>query len=198
MAGLSGLGSWARMLYLYQPDLYRTKQNAQVWQGLAGHQFAALSQLIYAAKVRLRDGKPDLALTILPSALGEQLHAVLLMCSRRYRGFYVRHREPLLFLSWVLDVRSLVALNVHFNRQWESHGGSALRLLLLLLVSLPAFWQAFAIMTTPHVLRWTCFSLPLCATYMLTSNSAMCARILSAEGIEQPLATLHGSLTLAQ
>lgn len=24
MAGLSGLGSWARMLYLYQPDLYRT------------------------------------------------------------------------------------------------------------------------------------------------------------------------------
>lgn len=32
----------------------------------------------------------------------------------------------------------------------------------------------------------------------LTSNSAMCARILSAEGIEQPLATLHGSLTLAQ
>lgn len=33
------------------------------------------------------------------------------MCSRRYRGFYVRHREPLLFLSWVLDVRSLVALS---------------------------------------------------------------------------------------
>lgn len=31
--------------------------------------------------------------------------------------------------------------DVHFNRQWESHGGSALRLLLLLLVSLPAFWQ---------------------------------------------------------
>ncbi len=29
-----------------------------MWQGLAGHQFAALSQLIYAAKVRLRDGKP--------------------------------------------------------------------------------------------------------------------------------------------
>lgn len=144
------------------------------------------------------------------------------------------------------------------NRQWESHGGSALRLLLLLLVSLPAFWQLFAIVSTPHVVRWTCFSLPLCAAYMvrallgtcgnvlhawlcagcalcrmqhcgasritakpsarlpslqavhyitpcrlhtalqLASNSAMCDRVLSAEGIEQPLAVLHGALTLVQ
>lgn len=52
-----------------------------------------------------------MALTILPSALGEQLHVVLLVCSRRWRGFYARHREPLLLISWALDVRSLVALS---------------------------------------------------------------------------------------
>ena len=30
---------------------------------------------------------------------------------------------------------------MHSNRQWEAHSGSALRLLLLVLISLPAFWQ---------------------------------------------------------
>lgn len=53
----------------------------------------------------------DLALTILPSALGEQLHVVLLTSSRRWRAFYARHKEPLLLVSWALDVRSLVALS---------------------------------------------------------------------------------------
>lgn len=32
----------------------------------------------------------------------------------------------------------------------------------------------------------------------LTSNRAMCDRVLSADGIEQPLAALHSALTLVQ
>lgn len=36
---------------------------------------------------------------------------VLLASSQRWRRFYARHREPLLLASWLLDLRSLIALS---------------------------------------------------------------------------------------
>jgi hypothetical protein len=64
MTSLCDLASWAGTFALYQPhDFYRAEQNVRsVRQGVSGHLFAALSQLIYAAKVWLRNANPGEAI----------------------------------------------------------------------------------------------------------------------------------------
>lgn len=80
----------------------------------------------------------------------------------------------------------------------DSHAGSPLLLLLLLLVAGPALNLALYALYGRLVMAWSAAALPLLATLSLGSSGAMCRRLLEVPGMEAPLASLHAALATAQ
>ena len=78
------------------------------------------------------------------------------------------------------------------------HGGSPLRLLLLLLVCNSALWTLIYSLHSRLLVRFSCVGLPALAVLPLWASSRFCQRTLQSPGIHPPLADLYRLLSLAQ
>ena len=78
------------------------------------------------------------------------------------------------------------------------HGGSPLRLLLLLLVCNSTLWTLIYSLHSRLLLRFSCLGLPAMAVLPLWASSRFCQRTLQSPGVHQPLADLYRLLSLAQ
>ncbi|PRW57947.1 alpha beta hydrolase [Chlorella sorokiniana] len=114
---------------------------------------------------------------------------------RRHPGAYIAHREALLFLPALLVPLLAIRLNLsavfhHLHR----HGGSAIRLLGLMLLSHPGTWVLISALCGGATIAANVLVLPTLAVTTVWAGRGMCGQLLQVPGVEQPLARVHSAL----
>ncbi|PRW32914.1 hypothetical protein C2E21_8122 [Chlorella sorokiniana] len=108
---------------------------------------------------------------------------------------YIRHRELAVTLASLHSnlVCRCIALHGCVNA-FETHGGSPLRLLGLLLLCSHWLFGSLYFVTAQLSYSWSCLALPFIVALPVLTERSLCYKVLAAPGIEAPLAQLHGAL----
>ncbi|PRW45124.1 hypothetical protein C2E21_6400 [Chlorella sorokiniana] len=180
----AGVDAWLRTL---AKDEYRRTTNANVAANdSAGWAFiAAAMPTLLALRVGHQPGMLLLGGYIVLVALS------LWVLLKYRRGTYIAHREALVVMGYA-PVLLFAALQQSFTSHLPLHGGSSLRMLLLLLAAHPGTWCCMGALYGGIVVGDNQLILPtLMLSVVWAGNRSMCEQLLRVPGAEPLVRRLH-------